>query len=376
MDHYSENLKSIKDFQEIDIITSKSCTLNCSYCYVHKISDYEWDKEKIMSSIDRVLKSTLDEGKHKGVIIGLFPEPWVNIERSNDLIASVLMLMEEKYPKFFDNHMFSLGTNGVNLHKPIPILQHVKSNLSLAVTVDGIKEQHDMYRVFKDGSGSWDIVTENVKKYQYEYNIFTTKVTLGPDTIKYIYDSALYLWNDLNLSDINMNVVFENLWGSEKEKKHCLEVFDDQLSKLSDYVIQNKLWDRGKYISIIGNRNIPSSTSINTRPFCGAMDMRTIDIDGEVYPCMRFAPFNLDGSDKRFNLNDKTIRRVMKLYNNYDSAPQKCLSCELLSACPMCVGGAYNESKQIYNRTTHHCEFVKLQYKYAKKVDDAIKEQI
>lgn len=365
MKHYEESLFPVESYHEIDVVISKSCTLNCEYCYVHKLQSSTWDGDKILASLDKVFS----EVTQKGVIVGIYPEPWVDINRTNKFMKDVLMLMEEKYPKFFDEHIFMLGTNGVNLHKVIPIVEHSLSNLYVGVTIDGIKEQHDLYRKFRDGSGSWDMVTKNVKKYQQKFNIYSTKVTLGTETIKYMYDSTRFLWDEMGLNDVNMNVVFEDVWGNKLNS--CLAEYERQLEKLTRYVIDNKMWEQKKYVSVIGVRNIPhEGEEFKAVPYCGATEMRTVDVDGGVYPCIRLAPFNADTN--RFNLENKGSQKALKLYNVYDAAPKKCLQCKLLPACPMCVGGAILETKQIYSRTTHHCEFTKLQYKYAKIVDDAI----
>lgn len=357
------------DWQEIDIIVSRDCTLRCTYCYLQKNKDSEIKIDEMMESLDIILNTAYNEGK-EGVILSYYPEPWVNIERTNLLIIKSLEKLL-KYDRFVTNYMIMLNTNGVNLHKPIPIMEQLRDHLSVAVTLDGIKEQHDMYRLFKDGSPSWDIVKNNIIKYQDKYNIRNTKVTLGPETIKYAYESSVFLWDEMGIQDVNMNVVFEDLWDTDYKKQKTIEVFEQQMQLLYDDVIKNKRWEQLQYQSMLGHRNIPhewlgeETTNLFCQTYCGAASMRSIDSDGGIYPCFRLSPYALN-EDNKYNIyRNKEVIRAIKTLNNVDAVVEKCKKCEYLAICPMCVGGAIEEKGSIYWRTTHHCEFVKLQAKYS-----------
>lgn len=378
---YYESLYN--DWQQIDVVVSRDCTLRCEYCYLHKHKDNRYYREQILESFDKLLDyvHNNEDYKREGVVIGFYPEPWIDIKKSNDLIKDCLKILT-KYPDFHENFMVMLGTNGVRLDQPIPILKHIMEHLAINVTIDGIKEQHDLYRVFKDGSGSWDKVVNNVKKYQDLYNIYNTKVTIGPETIKYIYDSTMYLWYDLNIIDLNMNVVFEDLWGTRQEKVELLKLYDQQLEKLTRHIIDNKVWNIPKYQSILGSNHIPqynlhpnqNFTRFSPKAYCGAAIMRSIDVDGGIYPCFRLSPYSLN-EPSPFRM-DKSLTdessRALNMFNAYDAAPKKCLECPIMSSCSMCVGGAWEEKKSIFWRTTHHCEFQKIQYKWAVELNNAI----
>jgi radical SAM protein with 4Fe4S-binding SPASM domain len=266
-----------------------------------------------------------------------------------------------------------LGTNGALLNKQIPILKNLREHLSINVTLDGIKEQHDMYRVFPDGSPSWEIVKNNMLTYQNLYNINGTKVTLGPDTIKYIYESSLFLWDEMNLKDINMNVVYENLWGDRLQE--CLVIFEEQLKLLYDDIIKNRRWEHEQYQGLLGSRHIPHhiihEENQRNSPYCGAGVMRSVDSDGKIYPCFRFSPYALQ-ENKTYALDNKEISRALKTINVMDSVSEKCRTCDLLSVCSVCIGGCVEEKETLFGRTMHHCEFQKLQSKYAFKLYEEI----
>jgi len=178
----------------------------------------------------------------------------------------------------------------------------------------------------------------------------------------------------MHFSDINMNVVFEDLWGTEHEKQKSLELFEEQLILLSDDIIKNERWNKRQYQSLLGNKNIVPEQYNSEKNYCGAAVMRSIDSDGLVYPCFRLSPYSIK-EEKTFNIENKEVARSLKLLNNVDAVPQKCRECELLPMCAMCVGNSYEEYHSIFSRTTHHCEFVKLQNKYSVMLRDKIQEK-
>jgi uncharacterized protein len=379
---YDDPLSTITGYHDISLITSRDCTLRCTYCYLHKHPDNFYDMDKILAGADTLLKYYHDQDnsdkEEEGIIFNFYPEPWVNVERTNTLVLEALKLLH-KYPRFHGKYMVSVGTNGLHLDRPVPIFESLNNQgrLSLSVTVDGIKEQHDLYRVTPNGKGSWDTIVKNVRMLKDRYEIRGTKVTIGPDTVKYIYDSVLYLWNDLGLDSININVVFENLWGTKEEKEKTLEDFDNQLSRLYDYIVENRLWEKGKYVSFLGERRVPmqkfenlvykkemvsSIEEFKNNPYCGAAVMRSVDTDGEIYPCFRLSPYSLN-AESPYNINKNNFvegpMRALHAINSYDGASYECLNCELLSTCHMCFGGSWEEKQSVYHRTMHHCEFHK-----------------
>lgn len=362
--------EQFKDWQEIDIIVSRDCLLRCKYCYLHKSKDKTYDLDSIIKNLDNFLYTVDSEG----VVFSLYPEPWVNISRTEEIITRILEILPN-HPQFMNNFMFMLGTCGVGLDKPIPVLEKILDHVSLSVSIDGTKEHHDLYRVFPNGKGSHDLVVNNIKTYQEKYGIYSTKVTIGPDTIKYIYESTLYLWNEVNITSVYMNVVFEDLWGTQYKKLQYLNEFEQQLQKLTDYIIKEKIW-KTKFTSIVSNiyiKDISFPSEKLNRTYCGAAVMRSIDSDGSIYPCFRLSPYSLQ--EKTFNIKNNEVLRSLKILDNYDAAPKQCWDCDLLNICSMCVGHAYDINKTLFNRTTDHCEFIKLQHKYSTILRDAIKRE-
>lgn len=108
---------------------------------------------------------------------------------------------------------------------------------SIAITVDGTKEKHDLQRVFPNGSGSYDIIKPNLELWKKQF-VATTKVTFASDDLKFLKDSIIELWNE-GIYDIAANVVYEDVW-----KEGDDQIFEDQLKSLADYILDHHLFDK------------------------------------------------------------------------------------------------------------------------------------
>ncbi|MCI8580010.1 MAG: hypothetical protein HFH04_04585 [Dorea sp.] len=66
--------------------------------------------------------------------------------------------------QWYWNYRISICTNGVNYsdERIQRFLEKNRGKTSVSITVDGIKEKHDLQRVFSDGSGSYDVIDKNI----------------------------------------------------------------------------------------------------------------------------------------------------------------------------------------------------------------------
>lgn len=170
--------------------------------------------------------------------------------------------------------------NGVNYNAE-KIQNFIKKNhmkLSVTISIDGIKEKHDMQRVFPDGRGSYDAVMKNVPLWLNEF-VGSTKVTFSSDDLKYLKDSIIHLWN-IGINEVAANVVFEDVW-----KENDDIIFEQQLKQLADYVIENELYDKYQCTLFVDSIGFPETEDSLNQTSCGAGIMLALGVDGKIYPC-------------------------------------------------------------------------------------------
>ena len=143
--------------QTITFIVTEDCNLRCKYCYItHKSSNKKMKFETAKKFIDYIL--TADIRFSDSVIIEFFGgEPMLEMQLVDRISDYFKIRAFELNHKWAWNYRFNFATNGVN-YSSTEVQAYIKKNygkVSIGISIDGIKEKHDLNRVFPDGSGSY-----------------------------------------------------------------------------------------------------------------------------------------------------------------------------------------------------------------------------
>jgi sulfatase maturation enzyme AslB (radical SAM superfamily) len=134
-------------FERVGVEINQRCNLHCKYCWNQKWNNREIEEEKIQKIFSALYQSSLTWGISNNPIHVCFyaAEPML----SADLIKKII-----KYPFYY-----SFLTNGTLLDKNYDWL--AARNLSVSVSLDGIKENHNYFR------GDFDKIVNNIIHYPY-----------------------------------------------------------------------------------------------------------------------------------------------------------------------------------------------------------------
>ena len=102
-----------------------------------------------------------------------------------------------------------------------------------SISIDGTKEKHNVSRIKKDGSGSYDDVVKNVPLWLKQFPNAANKATFSHNDLPYLKESVLHLW-DLGIKHVMANVVYEDVWQDGDDL-----IYENQLKELADYIIDH-----------------------------------------------------------------------------------------------------------------------------------------
>ena len=335
----------------IQILTNLSCNLDCTYCYEHK--------DNIVNDLDRIktymyikFKTLPSEQDHVIIdLIGgesfLYPE----------LCESIFEYAFELAKKFKKCVWLSTTTNGTTLKNPKvrDLIVKYKARFSVGVSIDGVKENHDKYRIYKNGKGSYDDAVE------YLPWLFETlgkgqvgvKATFTLESFKkYYVDSMLNLYS-LGFTDLIGNIVYEEI----VPKSEAHNIFNC-FKQVIDFTFDNNLEDSVKIFQL-GDNDFIRNYSIITKPleedsWCGSCThMSCIGMDGKLYGCNRFC--TMDRPNMELGTFDKEKITITNpgLYEDVKSYkslwPEECQVCALRTECPTCPAASFEtEDRQKY----------------------------
>lgn len=350
------------DTQVLTFIVTEDCNLRCKYCYItHKSQGKIMSLDTARQFIDYVLTTDKIHRCESVILEFIGGEPLLEPELIEKICDYFKIRSYELKCSWYWNYRISIGTNGVNYNDPRVqrLIKKNKGKISISITLDGTKEKHDLQRVFPDGSGSYDIISENVKWWLKDFP-GDTKVTFSSADLVYLKDSIIELWSR-GISDVAANVVYENVWKENDEF-----IFEEQLKELADYIIDNDLYD--KYTCTLFEETLgsPYKKEDLLRTSCGAGKMLALSPQGNIYPCMRYYDYSLNHKKGYIIGNvekgiDLEKARIFELVMYKYQCDEKCLKCSVATGCEFCQGYNYDEAdtETNFQRTTYICKMHK-----------------
>ena len=355
---------SNKKIQYVTFNVTDNCNLACKYCYfTHKTDKKRMSFNIAKKAVDNILSDDrLNE--FDGVVWDFIGgEPTLELELIDEICEYIVENLYIRKHKWFDCYKFMIGTNGLLYNSQLmqKMINKYGSNLQVSITIDGNKEKHDLSRVKKDGTGSYDDVVSNIPLWLKQQNSISTKATFSHDDLPYLKDSIIHLWN-LGIKNVSANVVFENVW-----KENDIYIYQQQLHALADYIIENNYWYDYSVRFFDPSMGMPIPESSKRINYCGTGKMIAISTDGKYYPCVRFMDSALNKQkgrsigDINSGFNFDKIRAFELLdYNTQNDS--ECMNCEVASGCAWCSGLNYDESEigTIFDRKKYNCEMHKV----------------
>ncbi len=150
-------LDTLTNIKTWTICPSMECNLSCPYCHEDN-TQHESLKRLSIKQLDVILDFILCQKTTNPLILIFGGEPL--LKANYELIERIL-----KYGKI---HNFPIGitTNGTSLNDEyLNLLSSYKKILSVQVTMDGDKEEHNKKRIFKNGCGTFDVICDNINKF-------------------------------------------------------------------------------------------------------------------------------------------------------------------------------------------------------------------
>ena len=358
-----KNLLSWKsgEAQTITFIVTEDCNLRCKYCYItHKSTNKSLNIDTAKKFIDYILSGAIIT--QDAVIIDFIGgEPLIEMDLIDEITDYFKLRTFELDLEWYWNYRINICTNGIN-YSTDKVQKFIKKNngkISLAISIDGTKEKHDLQRVTIEGNGSYDIIMKNVPLWLSQF-VGSTKITFASKDLKYLKDSIISLWNK-GITEVASNVVFENVWKEGDDK-----ILENQLRDLADYVIDNHLFNMYYCTFFDDTIGYYYDDEDMNRTYCGAGKMIALGPNGNLYPCLRFKDFSLNNQeewtigDVEHGINMDKIRPFILSTTKFQSE-SKCLNCPIASGCAFCQGYNYDESEigTNFHRATYICEMHK-----------------
>jgi uncharacterized protein len=343
---------------------TNQCNLSCTYCYEYgedKIVDTEngqqpkfMSEETARKSVDFMLK---ESGANRLAHITFFGgETLLNFP----VLQKTITYARQRAAEVGKDVDFSLTTNATLL-RPEIIEFLAEERVGVTISIDGPKEVQDKFRVFNNGTGSYDIVAPKIKELirRHRSRPIGARVTLtsGKMDVKRIYQ---HLTEEIGFWEVGFAPVT-----TSPQRAHAISDggYDEMLGQFRDLAfefLEATVAGRHHGFSNVKETLEELHKGVSKAFPCGAgLGLLGVATDGDVALCHRFA-----GSDShRLGTVATGIDREAQqafLAEHHVANKTDCRSCW---ARPLCSGGCYHEAHTRYGDTTHanlhYCNWIR-----------------
>ena len=351
---YSEDIYG--DYTETAVVSpvkamclhiAHDCNLRCQYCFAstgdfgtgRKLMPFETGK----AAIDFLLEKSA--GRENLEVDFFGGEPMMNFEVVKEIVAYARS-KEKEYGK---NFRFTMTTNGILLtDDTIDYLNKEMHNVVLSI--DGRKDVNDRMRVRVDGSGSYDRILPNFKKFvekrgdkEYYVRGTYTKYNLDfTEDIMHLYDEGF--------DQISVEPVMEDPEKDYAITEEDLERIYQEYDHLADRIATIR--KQGGFINFFHFMiDLDQGPCVVKRlRGCGSgNEYVSITPDGDIYPCHQFVGHE---EYKMGNLQEGTFNEGIKkeFAGAHVYSKPSCRECWAKFYC----SGGCNANNYIYNGDIHN----------------------
>jgi len=264
------NLKKYK-FKEVCIYLNNHCNLNCKYCFLDNKYHEEISTETLINTLEFIKHYADPEHFH----LHFFgTEPLLSWEKLYTAL------------KWIDGHAPHWGkgiTSNMTLMTYYKANILIKHNVQVLASLDGIKEVHNKYRVFRNNRETWNHVMYGIQIFAGQGGNYGIAMTMIPENLDKMLESVQLAYSIYPKPRfIALNKVVDHwatIYDSRKLYKNLKKVAEWWMETDPNYPLQ---------FLHKGCKSFETKHVYRSRWTCGALwGSFGIDWKGDIYPCHR-----------------------------------------------------------------------------------------
>lgn len=351
-----DEVQNGKLIQNLRLILTEKCNLNCEYCYEKVSNEYikrrtmHWETAKV--AID-LFFSVLRENKREIANIRFFGgEPLIEF----NLMMKCIKYINENFSDIKQKN-YILNTNGTLISKERAV-KLKEQEVLVIISIDGTKDYHDLQRKYLSNKGSFDDVDKSIDILAAEgCRIAVTNVCTN-NNYYHLHELVDYIDSKNKKYESNIKLSFNNIHICSRKG-----VIDLDYGERKRLLLEAIKYGRNKSIDTTGGLTYLIFNNMlhgnNGHHCAGNGHELSINPNGDVYTCsgVEVKMGNiLEG--KTILQNDNYLNAAMRQFAKLE----ECKECSI--AC-YCGGGCYAEYLSEDGKekeTMRDCEFERMMF--------------
>ncbi len=335
------------ELKHMTMFLTTQCNLTCTYCFCGKKYNSSMKWNVAVGAVNFFEKNR----DYKDNTITFFGgEPLIEKE----LLFRIADYVMENCPDI----KMHVTTNGTLLSEGV-YDELKKRNINILLSLDGYEENHDFYRKYTSGKGSWNTIIRNLNSLHID--VFPPiRMTVTVKNVEKLSSNVINLYN-MGFKSIAFYIAYEDKWDENK-----IYIYESEYRKIA--LFYEQCFENGQPIYIDSIDKVIDSNINNIINQC-AIGNQCISVlpDGTFYPCHR-----IDFTKKPLNMGDVyngVKKEACEFYRNIlDLSDPECDECVLHTRCLQCpiqnknITGGYHLVPEI------SCEVNRIHIVYGDKI--------
>ncbi|MGL4404083.1 MAG: radical SAM protein [Fusobacteriaceae bacterium] len=217
----------------IELVPNTSCNLACHFCFASRKINNHTTKAEIKKAFDAAV-GICKIKKEKNIFIKIYGgESLLVMENVLYAIDLGNIMMESDSELLVTCGIITNGT--IYDERLVSKIKNSKMPTNITISMEGNKKAHDAVRHFHNGSGSYDIVIENIKKYNIALNKkrMNIQTVMSPSLLENIEDYISFMENNKAFCHFNIVPMFDSTFENVdltiiKNMKSLFDYYIDQ----------------------------------------------------------------------------------------------------------------------------------------------------
>lgn len=356
------------------ILVTEDCNLRCKYCFEHHNKNY-MDAKTAKEALLFLANGAVANGQDKFHAMIFGGEPLLNINAVEAILKYGVEIAEDYGIRFSANIITNATVMNDHIYSVLREYRD-KVNLNIQLSVDGLPEVQDEYRVTATGKGSWELVEKNIPRFQALYNNDPTDIRLSihgcinHKTLPKLYESYKFFKYKLHFKQIWFLAISEENWTEEDViiyDSECRKIYNDICFELEG---TQDISEADFYSPFDRYRFCGKAFSL---PCSAGRDYVTITACGDVYPCHQIYfndPEHTTKIGDIYNGVDDDKRRMFLEYKPTDI--YGCEGCKNTN-CYRCLAANWMKNGSVLGSITGmRCKMSSVENKYQQLLKDKV----
>jgi len=260
---------------DVTLVLTHRCNLACHYCY----SGEHFRKEMDDATLERALDLLYADGADLAQLGFFGGEPFLAFDAMRRAVEGARRRADAKGRRL----QLQCTTNGTILH-PEQVDFVARTGMRITVSLDGVREAHELNRPTASGSSSFDLVHEGLVALVDAGARPDVLMVITPATAPFVFRSVSWFWEQ-GIGKVRANLAVDAEW-SEHEKTELRE----ELLAVGFDLLARRLRGEDVVFEPFGSIDVPPSADSALTVRCGAPRAKrrgqvVVATGGNLYPC-------------------------------------------------------------------------------------------